>query len=163
MTRYGKIDPNDNSRVIYAANGGVYNGRLYPTFPDAVQRALGNLPVAPDTPPSDPAPEGYHYEARNYAVDGSEIRRQYEAVQDAPPPPRTFSKLKIVAALTSAGVWAQAKAYIEQAELYDLYLAAQDFREDNQFFAQGRAALQSALGMTDAQVEAILAASVTDY
>lgn len=76
---------------------------------------------------------------------------------DRPNPPRTFSKLRIVASLTDAGVWPQVKQYIEQAGLYDLYLAAQDFAEDNEYFAQGKTALQSALGWTDAQVEAVLA------
>lgn len=70
--------------------------------------------------------------------------------------PRRFSKLKVVSALTQAGVWPQVKAWIEQAGLYDLYLAAQDFGEDNAWFAQGRAALQAELGWTDAQVEALL-------
>ena len=85
------------------------------------------------------------------------------ALVDAPPPtPRTFSKLRIVAALTKAGVWPQVKAYIEQAGLYDLYLAAQDFREDNEYFTQGKTALQTALGWTDEQVEAVLARSVKE-
>ena len=74
--------------------------------------------------------------------------------------PRVFSKLKVVAALMEAGVWAQVKAWIESNGLYDLYLAAQNFAEDNEYFAQGRTALQTALGWTDEQVEAVLAASV---
>lgn len=93
-------------------------------------------------------------------------RRTAEAIElryridDAPQrPPRTFSKLKVVTALTQAGVWPQVKAWIEQAGLYDLYLAAQDFAEDNEYFTQGRAALQTALGWTDEQVEAVLAAA----
>ena len=74
--------------------------------------------------------------------------------------PRAFSKLKIVAALMNAGVWPQVKAYIEQAGLYDLYLAAQIFTEDNEYFASGKTQLQTALGWTDEQVEAVLSASV---
>lgn len=80
-----------------------------------------------------------------------------ESAAEVIPAPRTFSKLRIVAALTNAGVWAQVKAYIEREGLYDLYLAAQDFREDNEYFTQGKAKLQTALGWTDEQVEAVLA------
>lgn len=80
-----------------------------------------------------------------------------ESAADVIPAPRTFSKLRIVAALTNAGVWSQVKAYIEREGLYDLYLAAQDFREDNEYFTQGKTALQTALEWTDEQVEAVLA------
>ncbi len=86
--------------------------------------------------------------------------KQWTLVDAPPPPPRTFSKLRIVSALTKAGVWAQVKAYIEQVGLYDLYLAAQDFAEDNEYFTQGKAQLQTALGWTDAQVEAVLQEAV---
>jgi hypothetical protein len=75
---------------------------------------------------------------------------------------RTFSKLRVISALMAANVWPQVKAFIEQSGLYDLYLAAQDFAEGNQFFEQGKAALQAELGWTDEQVEAILAASVKE-
>ena len=40
--------------------------------------------------------------------------------------------------------------------LYDLYLAAQDFREDNEYFVRGKTALIEALSLTEEQVEAIL-------
>ena len=70
--------------------------------------------------------------------------------------PRRFSKLKVVAALMQAGVWPQVKQWIEANGLYDLYLAAQDFAEDNEYFTQGKAQLQAALGWTDAQVETLL-------
>lgn len=70
--------------------------------------------------------------------------------------PRRFSKMLIVAALTREGAWPQVKAWIEAQGLTDLYLAAQDFAEDNAYFTQGKAAIQAALGWTDAQVEALL-------
>ena len=78
------------------------------------------------------------------------------------PPVRTFSKLKIVSALMQAEVWPQVKAFIEQQGLYDLFVAAQDFAEGNTYFEQGKAALQSSLGWTDAQVEALLSACLAD-
>jgi hypothetical protein len=76
-----------------------------------------------------------------------------------PPPPRVFSKLRIVAALTTAGVWDAVKQLLIERSLYDLFLAAQDFRETNEYFENGKDALQIALGWTDEQVEAVLAAA----
>ena len=70
--------------------------------------------------------------------------------------PRTFSKLRIVTALTELGVWGDVKSFIEGNGLYDIFLAAQDFREDNEFFVRGKAALQEELGWTDEQVEVVL-------
>lgn len=113
-------------------------------------------PKGEDAPLPEPQ-EGKVAEYGGYALgEDNKWHKQWVLVDAPPKPPRTFSKLRIVAALTKAGVWAQVKSYIEQAGLYDLYLAAQDFREDNGYFAQGRTQLQAALGWTDAQVEAVL-------
>lgn len=80
-----------------------------------------------------------------------------ESAADVIPAPRTFSKLKIVAALTNAGVWEAVKQLLIERGFYDLFLAAQDFRSDNKYFDQGKTSLQTALGWTDEQVEAVLA------
>lgn len=114
-------------------------------------------PKGEDAPMPEPQ-EGKVIEYGGYALGESDhLWHKQLVLVDAPsPPPRTFSKLRIVAALTKAGVWTQVKAYIESAGLYDLYLAAQDFREDNEYFTQGKTALQTALGWTDAQVEDVL-------
>ena len=106
-------------------------------------------------PPSYARPTGY--EERDGIA-----RRVYEQVPLPPPPPRVFSKLKVVAALTEAGVWPQVKAWIESKGLYDLYLAAQEFAEDNEYFAQGLAALKPVVGWTDERVEALLAKCVKE-
>jgi hypothetical protein len=114
------------------------------------------LPVVDERPSTD---------ATHYAVPVGwlelydRIEREYDVRAYPPPPPRVFSKLRIVAALTSAGVWDAVKQLLIERGLYDLFLAAQDFREDNEYFENGKAALQSELGWTDAQVEAVLAAS----
>ena len=113
-----------------------------------------------DPAPAEPTPpEGKVTVPDSWEVSSGAWVRTYRYEDAPPPPPRTFSKLRLVAALTDAGVWAQAKALVEQVGLYDLFLAAQDFAEDNEFFAQGRAALQTALGWTDQQVDAVLAAA----
>lgn len=86
--------------------------------------------------------------------------KQWVLVDAPPPPPRVFSKLKVVAALRQANVWDTVKQYIIDHDLYDLYLAAQEFAEDNEYFVSGKAALQTALGWTDEQVEAVLQEAV---
>ena len=75
---------------------------------------------------------------------------------------RTFSKLKVAVALRACGVWPQVKAYLEANDLWDLFLLAQDFREDNPLFISGKAVLQAQLGWTDAQVEAVLSQCVKE-
>lgn len=146
----------------YAPDALVLDGRTI-LAPKAVHYAkAGYLPLV-DKLPDVPAPEGYHWERRGWSIHDGDVKRiirDVEAVPNPPPAPRTFSKLKCVAALMEAGVWSQVKNYIEGAGLYDLYLAAQDFREDNPYFVSGKAQLMASLGWTDEQTEAILSEAV---
>ena len=80
--------------------------------------------------------------------------------EDAPVVYRTFSKLKMVVALEKAGIWDQIKSWLEANNLYDKYLAAQNFGEDNEYFKTGLQTLQAQLGWTDEQVENLLNACV---
>jgi hypothetical protein len=73
-----------------------------------------------------------------------------------------FSKLKIVMALKKADLWILTRTWIEENGLYDLYLAAQDFREDNEFFIQGKSELQRLTGKSAEEIEAILAMCIAD-
>ena len=145
----------------YAPDVLVINGRKVYN-PQAVHcKIAGYLPLSPDWP-VDP-PEGKHYERTDkIESDGADgYRWTYRLVDDPPPPPRTFSKYRLVAALIQAQVWPQVKAWIESQEgAYDLYIAAEDISEDEPLLAQGIAAVKELLGWTDAQVEAILATSV---
>ena len=59
-----------------------------------------------------------------------------------------------------AGVWSQVRAFIEERGMLDMVLATKEFRADDPNFTGPRDALQTALGWTDEQVEAVLAASV---
>ena len=150
---------------------------INPTREQCARMTPPAYPLADPMPPAPTPPEGKiavpdGYELVPSEPDGyvpgiepedlalMEWRQKWRYEDAPPPPPRQFSKLKIVAALTAQGVWPQVKAFIEQAGLYDLYLAAQDFAEDNEYFTQGRQQLQTALAWTDEQVEAILAQAV---
>ncbi len=76
-------------------------------------------------------------------------------------PPRTFSKLKAIDALSSRGLWESVKQLIYSDEaISDRYEAANVFSEDDPYFKQGLAALKTAFEMTDEQVEKILAECV---
>lgn len=87
------------------------------------------------------------------------LRKKFWGPTGEPPVP-TYSKMKCVMALTKLGVWPQVKAWIESQGLYDLYLAAQDFTADNEYFKQGLAALKEQLGLDDDQVAAVLDAAI---
>ena len=82
--------------------------------------------------------------------------------QPTPQPggPRRFSKFRVVVALKAANLWVLTKTWIEEKGLYDLYLAAQDFAEDNEWFVQGRSEIQALARLTDERVEEILAPCV---
>lgn len=43
---------------------------------------------------------------------------------------RAFSKLSLVTALTKRGIWSAFRDWLTETDLYDLFLAANDFRED---------------------------------
>ena len=153
-------------RLIPAPKYATIDGAavINPTREQYARMTPPAYPLADPMPPAPTPPEGKIAVPDGYepfpSPDGKEWRQKWRYEDAPPPPPRQFSKLKIVAALMGAGVWEQVKAYIEQAGLYDLYLAAQDFAEDNEYFTQGKTALQAQLGWTDEQVEAILAQAV---
>ncbi len=82
--------------------------------------------------------------------------RKWRVEELPPPPPRIFSKLKITAALMKIEKWLPVRDYLVQSGMYDLYLAAQDFKEDDEFFVKGLTELKAKFGMSDEEVEAIL-------
>lgn len=119
--------------------------------------AAGYKPYLDEPPTTD----AEHYAAPTGWEDrDGAIRRTYEVRELPPPPPRTFSKYRLVSALMAENLWTGVKAWIERTEgAYDLYLAAEDISEDEPLLSQGIAALKSELGITDEQVESILAAA----
>jgi hypothetical protein len=133
---------------------------------------------------ADEPPEGwYRYESSGTKIEASEgevralhvtvadgvVTREYLVISDeeAKKPkyhwPRVFSKLKAVSVLMKVGYWESCKKYIEDAGLYDLYLAANEFSEDNEHFVQGLEKIKSELGLSDDQVESLLSQMVKTY
>ena len=140
----------------------VIDGRtiLAPKAPHYL--AAGYKPLR-DEVPVDP-PEGKHYQRTDkIEPDGADgYRWAYRLVDDPPPPPRVFETADLVEALMAEGVWEQARAWIVEQGMLDLVLATKEFDETNLNFAAGRAALQTALGWTDAEVEELLAKCVKE-
>lgn len=144
--------------VIRTAKGYVAN----PTAEDCAAMVEANGKPNPAYPRSDEsfAPpavdEGYRAVPNGYdLVDGKWVKLW--RVEELPPsPPRTFSKLKITAALMKIEKWLPVRDYLVQSGMYDLYLAAQDFKEDDEFFVRGLTEIKAKFGMSDEEVEAIL-------
>ena len=93
--------------------------------------------------------------------------RRYRIVHDIAPtvqnedatntPYRTFQTADLVKVLMEEGYWEAARAWIVEHGLLDLVLATKEFDETNASFVAGRAALQEAIGLTDEQIEELLA------
>ena len=93
--------------------------------------------------------------------------RRYRIVHDIAPtvqnedatntPYRTFQTAGLVKVLMEEGYWEAVRAWIVEHGLLDLVLATKEFDETNANFVAGRAALQEALGLTDEQIEELLA------
>ena len=157
----------DGNPVYASANVIEVNGRKVYNPKDKHYAAAGiYMEVKPD-PPSDPAPDGKHWEPRGWKIEPESatadmIVRVYVAVDDAPPPPRVFVTADLVEALMEEGIWENVRAWIVERGMLDLVLVTAEFTEDNENFQAGRAALQQALGWTDEEVEELLAKCVKE-
>ena len=160
-TNYGRVSPSNT--VDYAPAqlrlGNIVDGRVFANnvtalHPTAAQYASqGWLPIDDYLPER----EGFAVEASGvWFVTNGVIRAKPKYVPLPPPPPRTFSKMRAVIALTEAGVWPEVKAWITTNGLYDIYLAAQNFKEDDPYFRQGLATLKAVLNLDDEYVEGLL-------
>ena len=77
-------------------------------------------------------------------------------------PPRTFSKLRLINALMSRNLWSAVRDWLDASGYYDLFVAAQDFREDHPQFAAALAAARTRFSLPDSEITAILAESAAD-
>ena len=158
MDKYYTYNPSTRTlapapRAVRTAQGIVCN-------PTAEQyAAIGAYPLAADTPPT--PPEGKVAIPDGYELRDSAWHRVYRYEDAPPPPPRTFSKYRLVCALQAENVWDEVKTWLQSREgAWDLYLAAEDISEDEPLLAQGIAAVKELLGWTDEQVAAVLDAAV---
>lgn len=124
--------------------------------------------AAPDGPyypvvadfPSQPAPEGYHYEARGWKLADGAVRRVYATVQDPPPLQPVYDRYKLVCALEEAGLLGDFMEILKTDPVLEFkWASAKQLDYDDNVLETGIAAMKSALGVTDEQIAAILAAS----
>ena len=151
-----------DGQIEYAPNtldGAVGVKKMNPS--DESYLASGWKRVVDVKPPT----EANRYPAfSSWNEDDETITAVYKMIEGRDPAlgVRVFSKLKIVMALKKADLWILTRTWIEENGLYDLYLAAQDFREDNEFFIQGKSELQRLTGKSAEEIEAILAMCIAD-
>lgn len=154
--------PDAEMKPIYAPVAFRMNGVDYwhPTAEDYA--TAGYLPLSPDRP-VDP-PQGKHYERTDkIEANGDDgWRWTYRLVDDPPPPPRVFVTADLVEALMAEGIYQQVHDWIVEQGMLDLVLATKEFDENNENFKAGRAALQTALGWTDEEVEELLSKCVKE-
>ena len=77
-------------------------------------------------------------------------------------PPRTFSKLRLINALMTRNLWPAVRDWLDATGYYDLFVAAQDFREDHPQFAAALAAARTRFSLPDSEIAALLAESAAD-
>ena len=155
-TSYGKLV---NGAVVYApatlhTKCGVI---LSPKRLSYLQAGWKRLDIQP---PADP-PEGKEYALTGYSETAGDIRAEWKLV-DCRVPARTFSKLKVVIALTNRGKWAAIRDWLDETEYGDLFDAAQDFREDYPAFVAALSAAQERFGFTRGESAALLAECIAD-
>ena len=116
--------------------------------------------------------EGYHLEPRyNYddAEHQTKVVRTFVQVADPVPtrPPRTISKFRLKMALANLGLLDQFTEMLSQVEVAPGYMGDEAFRdavtldEDNEKFQGAVTLVKQEFGLTDEQIESILAASVS--
>ena len=163
--------------LTYAPSSLVIDGHtiLNPTAESYA--AAGYLPVY-TSEPSEPAPEGFHYEPRGWEIfddDSSpvarHIRRVWEIVANPPPPPRRWTRLSIKTALAKAGMLDAARQFLSASEIATGYTAWEaltdcDYIEEGYPDAEKWDALldgaAQALGKTRAEIDAFLDAIPTE-
>ena len=101
------------------------------------------------------APEGKEYVISGYTETTTDIRAIYKLVP-LNPPPITYSKLRLIAAFSKRNLWQQVRDWLIETDLYDLFLAAQDFRSDHPQFTAALSAAQSNFTLTPSETAAIL-------
>ena len=171
---FGKLN---GGAIEYALDTLTIEGRKVYN-PKAVHyRIAGYLPVDTSAP-SEPAPEGYHYEPRGWEMFDDDrspvarhIRRVWELVANPPPPPRRWTRLSIKTALATAGMLDAAKAFLSASEIATGYTAWEaltdcDYIEEGYPNAEAWNALLDgaavALGKTREEIDAFLAQIPTE-
>ena len=167
---FGRLDK--QGALTYAPSVLIIGSRTI-LNPNADSYAFaGYLPVD-SAAPSEPAPDGYHYEPRGWEIFDDDrspvprcIRRVWEVVANPPPPPRRWTRLSIKTALAQAGMLDAARAFLSNTEIATGYTAWEaltdcDYIEEGYPNSEAWNALLDgaavALGKTREEIDAFLA------
>ena len=173
---FGKLT---GGELTYAPRSLVIDGREIWNPRAETYAQAGYLPV--DTAsPSEPAPEGYHYEPRGWEIFDDDrspvarhIRRVWEVVANPPSPPRRWTRLSIKTALATAGMLDAAKHYLANTVLSPIssYTALEALTDCN-YVEEGYPTVERwnallngaavALGKTREEIDAFLAQIPTE-
>ena len=151
-TKYGRLV---DSRIEYAPDtlDAADGKKMNPS--EASYLAAGWKKVVDEKPA---AGAGQRAELSCWRESGDTLTAVYKIVADVQPAGRrVFSNLKIVAALKKADRWVLVKTWMEERAYYDYYVAAHNFAEDNPLFKEALDAFKRYTGMSDGDVEAMLA------
>ena len=110
-------------------------------------------------PPVDPPPEGKEYRVSGYTETDTDIHPIFKLVSVVSPP-HTFSKLRLINALMSRNLWPAVRDWLDATGYYNLFVAAQDFREDHPQVAAALAAARTRFSLPESEIAAILAESI---
>ena len=162
--RYAKME---NGRPVFAGNVVRVDGEVIVSPTDAQYRRAGFKPYVDEGGPYELA-EGHHWERSGWDSSGDSIIQLYRAVEDPAPPPRTYDLYKLLLALKQIEVTVDGQTvtanvplvkWAEENGLYEELMMARRVRADDKDFEAGLAAAKSMLGLTDGQVEALLASA----
>lgn len=171
---FGKLT---GGELTYAPRSLIIDGRTILNPNAESYAAAGYLPVDTSAP-SEPAPEGFHYEPRGWEIFDDDrspvarhIRRVWVIVANPPPPPRRWTRLSIKTALAQAGMLDAARAFLSASEIATGYTAWEaltdcDYIEEGFGGAEKWNALLDgaavALGKTREEIDAFLASIPTE-
>ena len=118
--------------------------------------ADGFFPYEETEQPSEALDSMHYYLAEYYEEDGK-IKQRWTVAEYETPQWRIFSKLKILQAAARLGLAGSFISLLQSDPLlYEMWSAAQNINEGNEFFQNGIAIVKQQLGLTDEQIEAIL-------
>lgn len=113
-------------------------------------------------------PEGHYYVATGHVFNAESCTcTTVGKYVERPKRPMVYSKLKVYTAIATMGKWPQFEEFLRNTTIsninfYAAWQCAQELSDENAAFEAGKQACGEALGLTQAEVDAILANCVKD-
>ena len=179
-----------NGELAYAPDSVILPGGAVVVNPKRLSYLQAGYKPLALTPPADDPPSGTEWTISRYVETADAITAIYKPTPIYAPP-RTFSKLKLVAVLSSLNLWSAFRDWLVETDHYDLFVArplavtslrscarpsvcaaplrnkflrriSQSFREDHPSFTAILYAAQERFCLSDHEIEDILSKCVAD-